>query len=85
MQASVPGVVRPGRPLTERELRRLRSLLLGRERAEVNARWFVDEVEDFVLDCRDDGCSARGIADALGVSSATVHAWTHNAKRRRDM
>jgi transposase len=41
-------------------------------------------LEDFVLECRDGGASARGIAEALGVGASTVQTWTANARRRRD-
>jgi hypothetical protein len=73
----------PGRPLTELELRHLRLLLKLHVGANRDATIYVEELEDFVLVCRGSGASARGMADALGVSSSTIQKWTKNAERRR--
>ena len=73
----------PGRPLTELELRHLRLVLYSRNRARQNESRWDEEVEDFVLVCRETGASAQGIADALGVGKSTVQGWTTNARRRR--
>jgi DNA invertase Pin-like site-specific DNA recombinase len=73
----------PGRPLTGFELRRLQLLLQTYDRARLDTTVYAEQLEDFVLECRSSGASARGMAAALGVSSTTVHKWTKNAKRRR--
>lgn len=73
-----------GRPLTELELRHLRLVLYSRNRALQNASRWDEELEDFVLECRETGASARGMAEALGVAASSVQAWTANARRRRD-
>jgi len=77
-------VVRPGRPLTDRELRRLRSLHEAREQAHADARRLAEELEDLALSCCETGSSVRVVAEALGVGFSTVHGWTRNARRRRD-
>jgi hypothetical protein len=74
----------PGRPLTELEQRHLLLLLELRERAASLANVFVYRLEDFVLEMREAGCSARGMAEQCGVSSATIQTWTTNARKRRD-
>jgi len=73
-----------GRPLSKLELRHLQLLLELRERAAAFARVYDERMEDFVLECRDDGCSARGMASELGLSQQTIHAWTTHARRRRN-
>ena len=76
-------MVKPGRPLSDLELRHLRLLLFGRERAAFNTRWFDERLEDFVLECRETGSSVRVIAEAAGVGPSTVQGWIKNASRRR--
>jgi transposase-like protein len=76
-------VVRPGRPLTDLELRHIRLLLQLREWAHGHARSDDERLEDFVLECCDDGSSVRVIAEALGVGASTVQGWVSNARRRR--
>lgn len=77
-------MVRPGRPLSDLELRHLQLLFEERERAHSHARGFDERLEDFALECAEGGASVRGLAQALGVGSSTVQAWTKNARRRRD-
>jgi len=74
----------PGRQLTGLELRHLRTLLDNHDHAHQRADYYAEQLEDFVLECRDTGASARGMADQLGVSSTTIHKWTKNAERRRE-
>jgi len=73
-----------GRPLQELEIRFLQLLIDIKERAHRYADRYDAELEDYVLECRESGASARGMAEALGVSPSTIHAWTHNARRRRN-
>jgi hypothetical protein len=73
----------PGRPLQPLELRHLRLLLDLRRHAHVLLAGFDEQIEDFVLELRDSGASARSIADAVQVGSSTVQTWTTNARRRR--
>ena len=72
----------PGRALTELELRYLRLLLELRERAHRHGATYDERLEDFVLECREDGASARGMAEALGVGASTVQTWTAHVRRR---
>jgi transposase len=65
-------------------MRHLQLLLEVRARAHKYASHYDERLEDFVLECRDGGASARGLAEALGVSASTVQTWTANARRRRD-
>lgn len=59
-------------------------MLVGiHERAQRSAAEFNEELEDFVLECRETGASARSIAEDLGVSASTVQSWTMRARRRR--
>jgi len=74
----------PGRSLTELELRHLKLLLEIRLRAYAYAAEYDEQLEQFVLECRDQGASARGMAEMLGVSSTTVQTWTTAARRRRE-
>jgi DNA-directed RNA polymerase specialized sigma24 family protein len=69
--------------LTELELRHLRLLLEVRGRAHSYALAYDEALEDFVLECREGGASARGMADALGVSASTIQTWTQNARVRK--
>jgi hypothetical protein len=78
-----PGGRPPGRSLTELELRHLRLLMENHDHARQRTAFYAERLEDFVLLCRESGASARGMGDALGVSSTTIHKWTGNAKRRR--
>jgi len=79
-----PGGRPPARPLADLELRHLWLLFEARERARRRVHMYTELLEDFVLEMRDKHHSARGIAGQLGVSPATVHTWTENARRRRD-
>lgn len=75
---------RGGRKLDELELRHLRLLIRIRDRSIELEGIYTTAVEDFVLELRESGASARGIADVLGVGSSTVQAWTKNARQRRE-
>jgi hypothetical protein len=66
------------------EKRHLELLLEVRARAHNYAVLYDERLEDFILECRDGGASARGLAADLGVSASTIQAWTANARRRRD-
>jgi len=48
------------------------------------ANLYEQQLEDFVLELRESGASARGLADAVGVSPTTVHNWTKHARQRRN-
>jgi hypothetical protein len=74
----------PGRALTGLELRHLRLLLEVRTRAYSYAMVYDERLEDFVLECREAGASARGMAEELGVSASTIQTWTQNARARRE-
>jgi hypothetical protein len=74
----------PGRPLTDLEVRHLRLLLEIRLRAHSYAADYDEQLEGFVLECREQGASARGMADVLGVSPTTIQTWTASARRRRE-
>jgi hypothetical protein len=78
----------PGRPagraLSEHELVILHLLLELQGRASEYAGIYGTRFEDFVLECREAGCSVRGIADALEVSPSQVQRWTVAARDRRD-
>jgi len=74
----------PGRQLNPLELEHLQLLMYGRERAQFNARFFEERVEDFVLRMRESGSSARSIAEQVGVGSSTIQKWTANARARRN-
>ena len=74
----------PGRSLTELEVRHLRLLLEIRLRAHSYAADYDEQLEGFVLECRDQGASARGMAEVLGVSPTTIQTWTSSARRRRE-
>jgi DNA-directed RNA polymerase specialized sigma24 family protein len=82
-QMAHPGGRPPAQPLADLELRHLRLLFDARDRARRRVHIYTELLEDFVLELRGNGHSARGIAGQLGVSSATVHTWTENARRRR--
>lgn len=73
----------PGRPLTDLELRYLLFLLDVRTRAHEGLHTFSTQLEDFVLEMRESGCSVRGMGDQLGVGASTIQTWTKNAERRR--
>jgi DNA invertase Pin-like site-specific DNA recombinase len=73
-----------GRPLSDLEYRHLHHLFVLLEQADEQRRDRSDRLEDFVLEMRDAGSSARGMAEALGVSPSTIQVWTKNARRRRD-
>ena len=73
-----------GRPLSDLEHRHLKHLFHVRQAAHDYADEFDAEIEDFVLELRDSGASARGLAELLGVSSSTIQVWTKNARQRRD-
>lgn len=83
-QMAHPGGRPPARPLAELELRHLRLLLDTRNRVRAMLLLYDELLEDYVLECRDSGASARGMADQLGVSSSTIQTWTQNARRRRE-
>jgi hypothetical protein len=74
----------PGRSLTPLEVRYLRLLITMRAEAHKLIAVFDQNLEDFVLEMRESGASARGMAEALGVGSSTIQHWTTYAKRRRD-
>ena len=74
---------RPGRAPTELETRHLALLSELGTRATTYARVYDERLEDFVLELRETGCSARSLADAIGVSSSTVQLWTVHARDRR--
>ena len=69
--------------MNELELRHLTLLLEIRNRARERLTRFDTDVEDFVLELRDSGASARGIADVIGVPASTIQTWTKNARHRR--
>jgi transposase len=69
--------------LNELEVRYLRGLLADLEIADEFRRRRAEEIEDFVLEMRELGSSARGMADSLGVSPSTIQVWTKRARRRR--
>jgi transposase len=69
--------------LTPLELRHLQLLLAVRGRAHESAATYDEQLEDFVLECREAGSSARGMAETLGVGASTIQTWTTNARRRR--
>jgi hypothetical protein len=66
------------------ELEHLLVLLEMRQQAEHILGVYAEKLEDFVLKCRESGASARGMAEALGVSPTSIQTWTVNARRRRD-
>ena len=71
------------RALSDLELRHLRLLAYVRERARINAVAFDTQFEDFVLELREKGYTARGLADILNVAFSTVQLWTKHARDRR--
>jgi DNA-binding NarL/FixJ family response regulator len=73
-----------GRSLSNLEFRHLRHLHVLLERADEERHERSELLEDFVLELRDSGASARGIAEHLHVSPSTIQVWTKNARRRRD-
>lgn len=73
-----------GRELSEIELRHLRLLLELRDNLQELSRRQQEQLEDFVLEMRDQDASVRGLADQLGVSPKNIRTWTENARRRRD-
>jgi hypothetical protein len=75
---------KPGRALSDLEVRYLRLLLDLRVRGKAGLADVDERIEDFVLELRDAGASARGIAEQLGVGPSTVQGWTKNARRRRE-
>lgn len=81
---SARGGRKPGRALSELELRHVRLLLQIRTRAQKYVGVYDELLEDFVLECRESGASARGMAEALGVGPSTIQAWTSHARRRRN-
>ncbi len=68
--------------LTDLELRHIRLLLESRVRVQDRLRFYDERLEDFVRDLRDQGASARTIAEQIGVSPATVQLWTQHARAR---
>ena len=70
--------------MSELELEHLRLLLAVRSRAYQYARLYDEQLEDFVLRMRDEGSSARVMAEQLGVGASTVQNWIANAVRRRE-
>lgn len=77
-----------GRPrgpeLSDLEVRHLKLLYFVRDRARSYASAYDEQLEDYVLELRDAGYSARAIAETLDVGTSTVQGWTANARRRRD-
>jgi hypothetical protein len=71
------------RPLSGVEIRHLRLLQFVRTQARDAAAVYDEQIEDFVYELREDGCSVRTIADAVDVSPSTVQLWTSHAKQRR--
>jgi len=69
--------------MSELELRHLRMLFENRARVQQRLTDLDTELEDFVLEMRDSGASARGMAEALGVGPSTIQTWTSNARARR--
>ena len=74
----------PGRELTDLEVRYLSLLIELHQEAKRIVAIYDVRLEDFVLECRESGASARGMAAVLGVSSGTVQGWKTKAKQRRD-
>jgi hypothetical protein len=70
--------------LSELELRHARLLLEGRNRARERLARYSEDLEDFMLELRESGASARSLEQAIGVPHETIQVWTNNAKRRRD-
>jgi hypothetical protein len=70
--------------LDDLELRHLRHLMAVRTLVHVHSVQFDWELEDFVLEMREAGNTARGMAEQLGVSPSTVQHWTVAARRRRE-
>lgn len=64
-------------------MRHLQLLFDMRALAQQRLLVYDKQIEDFVLELRESGASARGLADALGVGSSTIQTWTTNARRRR--
>jgi DNA-directed RNA polymerase specialized sigma24 family protein len=75
--------LRPPRELSEIELRHLRLLQEIRGWSQSYMARDDERLEDYVLELRDDGCTVRQIAQALGVGSSTVQLWTKHARQRR--
>jgi len=78
-----PGGRPAGRNLSDLELRHLRLLLELRSWAQDSGLRCDSLLEDFVLELREGGASARGLGEQLGVGPSTVQSWTANARRRR--
>jgi DNA-directed RNA polymerase specialized sigma24 family protein len=53
------------------------------QRARRFSTYYDERLEDFVRELRENGCSARSIAAAVGVSGTTVQTWTRRARERR--
>ena len=70
--------------MNEHEAKHLEKLLVGRERAKVNAKLLEELVEDFALELIAGGASVRTVAEAAGVGTSTVQGWINKARRRAD-
>jgi hypothetical protein len=72
-----------GRTLSPIELQHLQLLVRLREKGKADDRGYGEQIEDFVLELREGGCSTRSIAEAIGVGSSTVQGWIDHARERR--
>jgi len=70
--------------MSDLEVRHLRMLFESRARVQKRLTELDVALEEFVLEMRDSGASARGMAEALGVGPSTIQTWTSNARARRD-
>lgn len=73
----------PARDPTDLEQRHLDLLQQLAHRASQRATYYDAWLEKFVLELREDGCSARSVARSIGVSPTTVQRWTTQARQRR--
>jgi hypothetical protein len=69
--------------LTDLERQHLMLLLEIRAKARSALAEYDEALEDFVLDLRESGASARGLEDAVGVPYSTIQTWTRKARERR--
>src|SRR5215475_684008 len=81
---SVTGTGRPpGRDPSPLEADHLDLLVSLYQRARRFSVYYDERLEDFVAALRADGCSARSLARAVGVSSTTIQTWTRRAQQRQ--
>ena len=70
--------------LGDLELQYLKLLQNVRTEIRIDSHVLDERLQDFVLECRERGSSARVMAEQLGVSPTSIQHWTELGRRRRE-